>query len=199
MHILLLGATGRTGRRVFAAAKAAGHRVTAHGRRAVAGADEEIGGAWTDPAIAEAAREADAVVSCLASSNGEGVCSAAAEAVLRADPGVRYVTVAGAGVDRPEDEKGLGDKAIGLVMRLTVGKMLADRQREVDMLAASGAEWTAMRPPRLTEGRATGRWTFTFDRPAATSIDREDLAGAILEVLGREDMVRRAPFVSAAR
>lgn len=198
MHILILGATGRTGRRVLRAAKAAGHRVTAHGRRPAAGADDQIGGVWTDPALAAAVEKADAVVSCLASSNREGVCSAAAEAVMRADPKARFVTVAGAGVDRPEDDKGFGDKAIGLVMRLTVGRMLADRQREVDMLAASGARWTAMRPPRLTEGKGTGRWTFSFDRPAATWIDRDDLAGAILEVLGREDMEGRAPFVAAA-
>ena len=198
MHILLLGATGRTGRRILMAAKAAGHRVTAHGRRPASGADRQIGGAWTDPALADAVREADATVSCLASSNREGICSAAAEAVLRAHPEARFLTVAGAGVDRPEDRKGLGDKAIGLVMRLTVGGMLADRQKEVDMLAASRARWTALRPLRLTEGKARGRWTFSFDRPAATWIDREDLAGAVLEAIDRDDMVGQAPFVSAA-
>ncbi|MGR3541343.1 MAG: NAD(P)-dependent oxidoreductase [Hasllibacter sp.] len=199
MHILLLGATGRTGGEVLRAAKAAGHRITAHGRRAAPGADAQIGGGWDDPALAGAVRAADAVVSCLASSNAEPVCSTAAGAVLRADPGVRFVTVAGAGVDRPDDRKGAGDKAIGLAMRLVAGRMLADRQREVDTLAASDARWTALRPPRLTTGRGTGRWTFTFDRPAATWIDRADLAGAILEVLGRDDMIGRAPFVSAAR
>lgn len=199
MHILLLGSTGRTGAHVLRAAKAAGHRVTAHGRRPAPGADAQVGGAWTDPALAEAVRGADAVLSCLASSNKEGVCSAAAEAVLRADPEVRFVTVAGAGVDRPDDRKGAGDKAIGVVMRLVARGMLADRQREVDMLAASRARWTALRPPRLTAAEGTGRWAFTFDRPASTSIPRADLAAAMLEALGRDDMVGRAPFVAAPK
>ena len=199
MHILLLGATGRTGRLVLRAAKAAGHRVTAHGRRPSEGADAQIGGPFGGPDLAAAVREADAVLSCLASTNTDGVCSAASAAVLRADARVRFLTVAGAGVDRPEDDKGLGDKAVGLVMRLVAGKMLADRQKEVDALAVSGAAWTALRPPRLTDDAGTGRWAFSFDRPAATSIARADLAGAMLEALGRDDMIGRAPFVARAR
>ena len=197
MHLLVLGATGRTGRRVVERAVGEGYHVTAFGRRPAEGASHSITGAFEDDAFADAVRGAEAVLSCLASSNKEAVCSRAAEAALRADPLVRYLTVAGAGVNRPTDEKGLPDKAIGLVMRLVVGRMLADRQREVDMLAASRARWTALRPPRLTEGKATGRWAFTHDRPAATWIDRDDLAGAMLEALARDDMVARAPFVSA--
>ena len=197
MRVLVLGATGRTGAEVVARARAGGHHVVAYGRRAAEGADERVVGGFDDPAFAEAVRGADAVLSCLASSNSDGVCSRAAAAALGADPGVRYLTVAGAGVDRPGDVKGVGDKAIGLVMRMVVGRMLADRQREVDMLAASGARWTALRPPRLTEGRATGRWALTHDRPAATWIDRADLAGAMLACLADEATVGTAPFASA--
>ena len=197
MHILLLGATGRTGRLVLTAAKAAGHRVTAHGRRAAEGADTQVRGPWSAPEFTAAVREADAVLSCLASSNKEGVCSAAAAAVLHADPHARYLTIAGAGVDRPDDEKGLGDKAIGLAMRLVAGGMLADRQPEIDMPAASDAAWTALRPPRLTDAAGMGRWTFTFDRPATTAIPRADLAAALLEAMDRDDLVGLAPFVAS--
>ena len=198
MRVLVLGATGRTGGHVLREAKAAGHHVTAYGRRRAQGADETVIGAFDAPAFAEAVRAADAVLSCLASSGRDGVCSRAAEAALRADPRVRYLTVAGAGVDRPGDAKGVGDKAIGAIMRVVVGRMLADRQREVDRLAASDARWTALRPPRLTEGKATGRWVLTHDRPAATWIDRADLAGAMLACLEDEATVGTAPFVAAA-
>ena len=197
MDLLILGATGRTGRRVLVAAREKGHRTTAFGRRPAEGADRSLVGAFGDAAFAAAVREADAVLCCLASTNREPVCSNAARAVLAADPGARYLTVAGAGVDRPEDRKGMGDRAVGLAMRLVARAMLADRQREVDMLAASRARWTALRPPRLTEGRATGRWRLSFDRPAATWIDRDDLAAAMLAVLEDEGMAGRAPFVSA--
>ena len=197
MNLLILGATGRTGGHMLATARAAGHHVTAFGRRSADGADRSITGRFEDDAFAEAVRGADAVLSCLASANTDPVCSTVAAAALRADPGLRYLTVAGAGVDRPEDRKGLPDKAIGVVMRLVVGRMLADRQREVDMLAASGARWTALRPPRLVDGRAAGRWRFAFDRPAATWIDRKDLAGAVLAAVGDDALSGRAPFVSA--
>ncbi len=179
------------------AAKNAGHKTTAFGRRAASGADINLTGTFGDPAFAEAVRQADAVLSCLASSNKEAVCSQATSAVLAADPTVRFVTVAGAGVDRPTDAKGFSDKAIGVIMRVFVGSMLADRQREVDMLADSEARWTVLRPPRLVDGKATGHWQFTFDRPAASWIDRKDLAAAMLEMLDDPAMVGTAPFVSA--
>lgn len=198
MRLLVLGATGRTGGAVVERAGAAGHDVVSFGRRPKEGV-ESLVGAFGDEAFAEAVRGADAVLSCLASSNSDPVCSRAATAVLETDPTARYLTVAGAGVDRPTDDKGLPDRAIGLVMRLMVGRMLADRQREVDMLAASRVRWTALRPPRLTEGKPTGAWAFTHDRPAATWIDRADLAGAMLEALERVDLVGRAPFVSAEK
>lgn len=197
MNLLILGATGRTGKAVLQQAKAAGHTVTSYGRREAAGADTALTGNFEDPAFAAAVRAADAVISCLASSNTDPVCSQAAKAVHAAEPTARYLTVAGAGVDRPGDKKGFGDKMIGGIMQLVAGKMLADRQREVDMLADSQMRWTAMRPPRLTEGKAKGTWRFDFDRPHATWIDRGDLAGAILAVLEDETMVGKAPFVSA--
>jgi putative NADH-flavin reductase len=197
MRLLILGATGRTGGCVVAAARAAGHHTTAFGRRAAELADRSLTGGFDTPAFAEAVQSADAVLSCLASTNTDDACSRAAAAALRADAGVRYLTVAGAGVDRPTDAKGLSDRIIGRIMRVVAGRMLADRQREVDMLAASSARWTALRPPRLTTGRATGRWVATFDRPAATWIDRQDLAAAMIAALDDPAMINRAPFVAA--
>ncbi len=197
MHLLILGATGRTGRHVLAAAAAAAHRTTAFGRRAADRVDRSLTGAFGDAAFTNAVQEADATLSCLASANSDPVCSRAAEAVLRADPRVRYLTVAGAGVDREEDRKGLGGRAIGAVMRFVVGRLRADRQREADMLVASTSRWTALRPPRLTEGRVTGNWRFDFDRPAATWIDRQDLALAMIAALDDAEVIGRAPFVSA--
>jgi uncharacterized protein YbjT (DUF2867 family) len=197
MNLLILGATGRTGRAVLAKVRAAGHTVTSYGRRAAEGADRALTGDFDAPDFGREVRNADAVLSCLASSNSDPVCSRAAEAVRAADPTARYLTVAGAGVDMPEDRKGMGDKMIGAVMRVVARGMLADRQREVEMLAASDLRWTALRPPRLTEGKATGAWRFSLDRPQATWIDREDLAGAMLEALATDDRIGTAPFVSA--
>ena len=101
MKLLILGATGRTGTALCKAANEAGHHVTA-----LAGCSAEVAHAnivadFDDAAFSEAVQDADAVMSCLASSNTEPVCSTATQAILHADPTVRFVTVAGAAVDRP--------------------------------------------------------------------------------------------------
>lgn len=202
MRLLVMGGTGRTGRELLPRLVAAGHEVTSLGRRdpGVAGV-RHVAGDVTDPAtVAAALAGQDAAVAVLASSNAEAVCGPAARAVIAAAPsGFRFVTVAGAAVDAPGDAKGLPDRVVGGIMRLMLGRMLADRQGELASLQASSLAWTMLRPPRLTLKPATGRWTFTHDRPAAMEIARADLAGAIVEVLGRDDLRGRAPFVAAAR
>jgi len=199
MKLLVLGATGRTGRDVVAAACEAGHHVTAFGRRESDAAQVSLTGQFGDVGFVDAVREADAVLSCLASSNSDPVCSHAAEAVRLADPTARYLTIAGAGVDRPTDSKGTGDKVVGMIMKLVAGRMLADRQKEIDMLANSDMRWTALRPPRLTSGKPAGGWRFDLDRPRSTAIDREDLAAAMLAAMMRDDLIGKAPFVSAGK
>ncbi|MFN3685760.1 NAD(P)-dependent oxidoreductase [Salinarimonas sp.] len=202
MKVLVLGASGRTGGHVVEALAAAGHEVGSFGRSPpkVAGASNHVAGDPGDAqALARALGDAQAILSCLASSNTEPVASSAARAAIAAADGrpMRYLTIAGAGVDAPGDAKGVADKAVGLVMRLVVGRMLADRQSELSILSASPLAFTMLRPPRLTSGAPTGRWRFTFDRPAAMAIDRADLAAAMVEALDRADFARRAPFVSA--
>ncbi|MGP1356569.1 NAD(P)-dependent oxidoreductase [Roseicyclus sp.] len=203
MNILLLGATGRTGRLIAERLLAEGHAVRSLGRR-----DPGIGGlAFTKGEVTDAGdlcaslAGIDAVVSALASSNADPVCSRAAEALIVASGAraLRFVTIGGAAVDAEGDAKGLADRAIGGIMKLVAGRMLADRQREYALLRASALDWTMLRPPRLTDAPATGSWRLSFDRPAGTQIARADLAAAAVEALGRADLSRRAPFVAGGR
>ncbi|MGR3433841.1 MAG: NAD(P)-dependent oxidoreductase [Shimia sp.] len=203
MKVLVFGASGRTGRPLAERLVAAGHTVTSLGRTdpGIPGVTHVAGDPRKAADVAPLAAQADAVASALASSNADPVCSQAARAVIDAAEGraLRFLTVAGAGVDAPGDAKGVPDKIVGAIMKVVVGKMLADRQKEHGMLTASPLAWTMLRPPRLTTEEPTGRWTFSDDKPAATKIARGDLAGAMVEALGRADMHRKAPFVSAAK
>ncbi len=202
MRVLLLGASGLTGGEALESLVRAGHDVTSLGRSVPKHpGGRHIAGDVTDPAtVARAVADHDAVLSCLASTNAQPVCSRASAAVVAAAAGraLRYVVVGGAGVDVPGDRKGVPDRLVGLLMRVAVGRMLADRQAEYEALAASGLAYTFLRPPRLTQAPGTGRWRFTFDRPAAMQIARPDLAGAMVEALERPDLERRAPFVTGA-
>lgn len=197
MKILVLGGTGRTGRLIAAQLVTDGHDVIVGRRR-----NPEISGAkfcTIDLMDAEAVREAatgmDAVISALASGKGNPICSSIARAL--ADNGeLRFITIAGGGVDAAGDAKGLGDKMIGWVMRRIVPEMLADRQTELGILQQSRLRWTMLRPPRLTDAKKTGRSKITFDRPASTAISRADLAQAVVDALSVDVLVGRAPFVA---
>lgn len=198
MKILVLGATGRTGQKFMAHAQRE-HTLMTFGRREVTGVSVSEVGEFGDAAFEARVRESDVVVSCLASSNSEPVCSTATKAVLAARPDVRYLTVAGAGVDHPDDQKRIPDKIVGGIMRVVAGRMLADRQAELEMLEDSQAAWTVLRPPRLVDGRATGTWRATYDRAPTSWIDRDDVALALLDMVEKTHHVRTAPFVSAAK
>lgn len=201
MKILLLGGTGRTGRLVIGALSDAGHEVRALHRREVPGVQTLVAGIDDPEAMAQALSGVDAVVSALASSNSAPVCSTAASTIVAAAKGrsCRYVSVAGAGVDVPGDAKALPDRIVGGIMKLVVGRMLADRQREHQILAASDLDWTLLRPPRLIDGAPTGNVIWSFDTPHSTKIRRSDLAQAMVEALGRDDLIGHAPFVAEGR
>lgn len=197
MHILLLGGTGRTGRLIAAELLLRGHEVTVAGRR-----DPGLDGVrfrQTDLMngndLVAASTGADAVASALASGKGNPVCSTVAKA-LSGRKGLRFVTIAGGGVDAPGDRKGIPDKLIGWIMRRVVPQMLADRQRELAILQDSRLRWTMLRPPRLTDNAATGTHRISFDRPASTAISRADLARAVVDALTDPALEGRAPFVA---
>lgn len=198
MKTFMLGGTGRTGRLILERLVAAGHDVTAGGRR-----DPGVRGSRyvkLDPMDGASLRaqvaEVDVVVSALASGKGNPVCSTVAENLSQFG-GLRFVTIGGAGVDVPGDAKGTGDKIVGLIMRVVAREMLADRQRELSILQQSSLKWTMLRPPRLTNDAARGRTAITFDRPATTAIARADLATVAVNALGDNSLIRKAPFVAA--
>jgi putative NADH-flavin reductase len=199
MRVLVLGASGRTGRLVLEALTRAGHGAVAFGRSGPeAWTGETVIGLPSDPAaLALALRDADAVLGCLGSSPFRAVCLPATQAILaQGRSGLRYVLVGGAAVDVPGDRKSLGDKALRLVMRVIGGQMLPERQAEYAALAASNLRFTFLRPPQLTNGPASGRWRFSFDRPAGGQISRADLAEAMVAALADDDLACKAPFVA---
>jgi putative NADH-flavin reductase len=201
VRVVVFGASGRTGKLVLPALKAAGHDAVAFGRHAPEGwQGESIIAPLNDlGALAEVLKSADAAVSCLGSTGANPVCLSTSQNIMKLVPaGFRYVTVAGAAVDVPTDNKGGIDKFAGFMMKIFAGKMLAERQAEYTALAQSELAFTMLRPPQLKQGPGTGAYIFSDDKPANMQIDRADLALALVETLGRIDFIGRAPFVAKA-
>jgi putative NADH-flavin reductase len=194
MRVLILGATGGTGRALTRQARDRGHEVTAFVR-----SPQKLGpfaGHVTvrrgDPGSVKELRAIlpghDAVLSALGPP-GPGpttvlrTCARSLVDAMQTD-GPRRLTVVSAAV-LFED---LG--VLGTLLRWTLLKNVAEDSAEMERIVmASGLDWTIVRPPRLTNGPLTGRYQVGREhlpgRSATASISRADVAHFVLDELER--------------
>ena len=168
MKVLIIGATGATGRALVAQALARGHEVTALVRNPdrLAIRHEHlrvVQGDVLDPtAVDEAVAGQEAVISALGHKRWmipTRILSAGTANILAAMQrhGVRrYIGMTSLGV---------GDSwwRMGLYYTLFVLPVILqfyfwDKLRQERIVRASGIDWTIVRPGALTHGRARGRW-----------------------------------------
>lgn len=207
-RILIVGATGGTGRQLVAQALERGYEVTALARNPAKLRIESprlkvlTGDVLDYPSIEAAMRGQEAVVSALGhrryfyptriQSDGTGNVLRAMEA-----QGVsRFVC---------ETALGIGDSAgrLGLYYTLfTIPVVLPfyfwDKARQERIVAASAADWTIVRPGALTNGAQRGRYrhgrgvgSYLLTR----SISRADVAAFMLDQLTSGAYLRGAPGV----
>lgn len=170
MKFAVFGATGGTGRAFCAEALADGHSVVALARdpgKLVLehGANNVLRGDVLDPGAVEAAvASCDAVLCTIGAKPRDpaGLCSAGTRNIVTAMErhGVqRLVCVTGCMVGHPPE---LMRGAVYRVLRwLEIGfikKMVDDRRLQEQIVQRSTLNWTILRPPRLTDGAATGRY-----------------------------------------
>ena len=204
MRVLIFGASGVTGRLVVAAALARGHAVTGFVRNAekLAIADRRLTvvvGNVADPeAVGHAVADHDAVVSCL----GVGVTFEPDPAVVAGighivaamqQYGVSrliYLSFLGVGATR----RYLGPLLGGVVVPLLLRHEVADHAAKERLIIASELDWTIVRPPKLTNGGATGHYRHGEEVrpvPLFPTLARADLAVFILSQLDDRDYVRK--------
>lgn len=199
MKVLVLGATGRTGKLALNALARTGHEPVAFARRAADGFDGTVflGSPADASALQPALEGVDAVFSCLGYTGHGPICLPATRTLIDIAPSsLRYVVLGGAAVDAPGDRKGVPDTIVSALARLFAGKMVAERQQELHVLQGSSLPYTFLRPPQLVDRPALGAHQFSGERPAHFRIARQDLAEAMVEALTRTDLERAAPFVS---
>ena len=196
MRLTVFGATGGIGTQVVRQALDAGHEVVAVVRdpaRLPVPARPELRVTSADvmdpEAIGPAVEGADAVVSALGPRRGGPVtvCSDGVRSILQAmeKTGVRRIVVVSASGFFTEPDDALINRLIAkpLLQRI-LREGAADIRRMEQDVRASTAEWTLMRPPRLTNGASRGRYRTMIDRNIGMSISRADVADAILNALG---------------
>ncbi|MEU5161099.1 NAD(P)H-binding protein [Streptomyces sp. NPDC020875] len=212
MRYTVFGATGGTGRQLVRQALDAGHEVTAVVRDPRRLPDRERAGLRivvadiTDPAaLRPAVAGHDAALSALGAPNNKaaGIASAGTRAILRAldTEGVRrFVAVSATPVGPPPEGEGVLYRRVVLpLVRRAFREVYADLAVMEDEIRAAGAEWTVVRPPRLTDRPLTGEYRTRIGGavPGGLTVGRADLAHAVLALAVDPAAVREVVGVAS--
>ncbi|MFF4256988.1 NAD(P)-dependent oxidoreductase [Streptomyces sp. NPDC001663] len=206
MKLLILGATGPTGRHVIDSALRAGDSVTAFVRNPAALGDladkvTVATGDATSRRDVSAAAGQDVIVSALGMgtsvrANGLFTRSAAAVIDTARDVGVsRLVWLSSFGVGHTFDWSSTTQK---LIYRTLLRSIYADKAVADEHIRSSGLDWTVVLPTRLTNDPAKG--TFLADdrlpMKGNPTISRADVAAFMHRAAHGTEWIHRSPVIT---
>jgi uncharacterized protein YbjT (DUF2867 family) len=208
MKVLVLGATGKTGREIVRTAQAKGHEVRALVRslvrsRELDGAERVTGDARDEAALLDALEGCEAMISAL----GTGISpfkevtllSTATSALVRAMRARhvrRLVCITGMGAG---DSRGHGGFFYDhLFQPLLLRKVYEDKDRQEALVRASGMDWVLVRPTVLNDKPPRGKVRALTDLNGfrGGAVSRSDVARFVVGQLDSETWLRRAPLVT---
>lgn len=186
MRLVIIGATGRTGKQVTEQALMRGYSVTAVVRNSRLDEKKGLRVVVADPCKIEqlmpAFVEQDAVISCLGHRAGGNpwLVRDAAVATLQAmqqSALKRFVIVSGALLYPTLNP-------VAMLLKLFMADRLTDGRAAEDAVTESDADWTIVRPPRLLEGNTNKGYRLeTGNKPNMTwSLQFRDLAACLLDL-----------------
>lgn len=214
MNILVIGATGGSGRAVCDALLRRGHRVTAlarHASRLAPRPDlERVDGDATERAVLDRVLPGhDAVVVTIGISEptmrvrlrgAQGtpgdVRSRATDQLIRAarQAGVRRVVVQSSyGVGATRDLLGLFDRALFALM---IKPQIFDSELQEMLLRGSDLDWTIVQPVYLTDGDSTERFISTDGSTRVRKVARRGVAEVHADLVEQHTMIGRTVSVS---
>ena len=186
MNLLVLGATGRTGRLVVEQALAAGHTVTALVRspeKMTTGNPNlrVVTGEATDTsAVSRALQGADAVISTLGGKGSVIADSTRAIVAAARAAGVSRVVVLSSWLV----ERDRMDAPTRLLTGIAMGQLIKDKSAGEQLLRGSDLDWTIVYPSILTDGPADGSVAVLPERAkrgTSQKISRADVAAWLVQ------------------
>jgi len=199
MKLLILGATGPTGRELVKQALAAGHEVAAlvRGSANIGGVEVIRGDATDASTVTSAVRGRDAILSAL----GTGKSFKSRDLMSRVAPnliaaGKRLLFVSAAGVGESFNEMPPFGK---LFFRTLLRGIYADKAKADDAIRASTLESTIVRPMMLTNGPRTGSYRVAEHLPlhGMPKISRADVADFMIRELTERQWIRKTVIIAA--
>jgi uncharacterized protein YbjT (DUF2867 family) len=207
MKVLVLGATGATGKLIVRAARSQGHTIVAPVRdlakgQDLAGAELLEGDARDGKALSRALFGCDGVISSLGTAMSPfrevTLLSAATHALVEAMTVKhvrRLVCITGLGAGDSRDHGGfLFDN---LIMPLLLRNVYEDKDRQEDIVRVSSLDWVLVRPMILNNKPANGTIRAQTDLSSihGGSIARADVAKFVVQQLTEDTWLRRAPLI----
>ncbi|MGA7972173.1 MAG: SDR family oxidoreductase [Pseudolabrys sp.] len=208
MKILVLGATGATGRLIVGKAVAKGYEVVALVRSKakamdLIGAELVEGDARDAAALTRAIAGCDAVVSSLGTAMSPFRKVTLLSTATRALVGVmaeqnirRLVCITGLGAG---DSRGHGGFFFDrLFLPLMLRKVYEDKDRQEDAIRASTLDWTIVRPTVLNDKAARDDIKALTDLSGVHggTIARADVADFVVQQLTTDAWLRKAPLIT---
>jgi putative NADH-flavin reductase len=206
--ILILGATGPTGRLIVAQALARGYDVTALVRSPeklsdLKGAKLVVGDARDEKTLRQALQGRDAVISALGTPASPfrevtllSTATRALVSAMKAAHVARLIAITGMGAG---DSLGHGGFLFDrLIFPLLLRKVYADKNRQEAIVRDSGLDWGLVRPAVLNDkpGRGTIRALTDLSGFHGGTISREDVANFVLDQVRADTWLHRSPLIT---
>ncbi|MBK8988564.1 MAG: SDR family oxidoreductase [Chloroflexi bacterium] len=205
MKIALFGGSRGVGRRAMEQALTLGHEVRALLR-------QPDGFDFTHPGltiIQGNVLQPDDVAACLAGTDAV-VCSLGGTsnnpgnvvstgtgniiAAMQASGLKRLVVVSSIGVGDSKDQVPLAFK---MLMKTVLKAAMEEKEKQEDLVRASGLDWVIVRPGGLTDGPLTGSYAAGTEKTIkAGQVSRADVADFVLKQLTDDTFLHQAPAIS---
>jgi nucleoside-diphosphate-sugar epimerase len=209
MKLTIFGATGRTGKHLVEQALAADYEVivfvrnpsklsTTHERLMV------MQGDVTDPlAVERAIQGADVVISVMATSGSQKIAknkplTCGTQNIIDAMGryGVnRLVISAGSSIPQPNDRPDIRFKLLKVLVKLLAPASYEDTVGSVEVVQASGLDWTIVRMGRAVDAPATGVRVGYVNGALGLRITGADAAAFILDEALERKYVHQTPVI----
>lgn len=206
--ILILGATGPTGRHIVGQAVSRGYDVTVLVRSPeqaanMKGAKVVVGDARDEKALRQAVKGRDAVISALGTPASPfrevtllSTATRALTAAMKAEGVSRLVTITGIGAG---DSAGHGGFFVdNIIFPLILRKVYADKNRQEAIIKDSGLDWTIVRPSILNNKPARDAIQTLTDLSDfhGGTISRENVAKFVVDQVTDIAWLRKAPSIT---
>ena len=204
MKLVVFGATGGSGSRIVEQALGLGHEVTAFARNPAAVKTRHPklkvieGDALDAASVSQAIAGQDAVLYAIGINRRSTmtVCTESTRHIIAAmkEHGVRrFICLSAYGASETKDTA-----LYSKVLRFFIGKRVEDKDRQEELLRASGLDWVLVRPPLLTNGPRLGKYRAGFDIPIKlfSSVSRRDVADFMLKQLTDDTYLNKAPTIT---